>query len=74
MAGTEAKIIWSIFVHSGYKKGIDENMFDNQMGSSQVGCEKVVHQMKLAGEIYDNVDRCFPDAEKAYYNAARITV
>ena len=45
MAGTEAKIIWTIFVHSGYKKGIDKNMFKNQMGSSQVGCEKVVHQI-----------------------------
>jgi len=29
--------------------------------------------MRLAGEIYDNIDRCFPDAEKVYYNAARIT-
>ena len=55
-------------------KKVLKNMFNNQFGSKQSGCEKVVHQMKLAGEIYDNVDRCFPDADKAYYNAARITV
>ena len=47
MAGTEAKIIWSIFVHSGYKKGIDKTMFTNQYGSKQSGCEKVIHQMRL---------------------------
>ena len=70
MINTESKLIWSVFIHSRYKKGLDS--FPNQYGSSSVGCEKSVHRTRYAAEINPKFDTCTPDAEKAYYHLSRL--
>ena len=61
MANTEAKLVWSVFIHSNYKKS-KGGIFPNQYGSKMAGCEKVIHRTRLALELNPNFDLCIPDA------------
>ena len=71
MANTEAKLVWSVFIHSNLKKS-KGGIVSNQYGSKRAGCEKVIHRTRLALELNPNFDLCIPDAIKAYYNLSRV--
>ena len=72
MVNAESKLIWSVFIHSRYKKSFDD--FLNQYGSKTAGCEKIIHRTRCAVELKSDFDLCISDATKAYYNLSRVKV